>query len=387
MILDRYMLRLWLGPFMGGLFLVLAVMLLGRALKLLGTVSESAEAWALIAELLVLTMPYFLLLTVPMAFFLSLQNTIAGLQQSSEMDALRASGLSYRRTFRVFFVVAAVLWMGLSYTSMVLLPQGQLGFNNILVKIYAMKGGGISFAPQRFTHGLDGLTVYVDGADDDGTYHGLVLEDHRDGVSVVYTAKSARFDMGGEYLLLKLHDGVRLEGEGDDQRMLAFDRYQVSIPLPGGSRKALQSGDHVTMMTVHELWQAMQSSEDGATIAEWHRRLLLPTTVLILFFFALPLSLTQKRSGKAGSMVAGIALLVVVYNVQLLLHRQVSQGEFPAWSMWLGQAMLLSAGLYLSKRAESDRMPKLFSYVGEWIYLLHQAVMNGLSRRWKADET
>jgi len=383
MILDRYMLRLWLGPFLGGLFLVLSVMLLGRALKLLATVSDSAEAWTLIAELLILTMPYFLLLTVPMAFFLSLQNTIAGLQQSSEMDVLRASGLSYTRMFRVFFVVAALLWLGLSYTSMVLLPQGQLGFNNILTKIYAMKGA-ISFAPQRFTHGLDGITVYVDGEDSDGTYHGMVLEDNRSGVSVIYTAKSARFDMGGEYLLLKLQDGVRLEGEGSDQRMLAFERYQVSIPLPAGNKKVFHSSDHVTMMTVSELRQAMQNSQDGVTVAEWHRRLLLPTTVLILFFFALPLSLTQKRSGKAGSMIAGIALLVVVYNLQLLLHRQVSQGIFSAWSMWLGQGVLLAAGLYLSKRAESDRLPKLFSYAGEWIYLLHQAVMNWLGRQWKA---
>ena len=79
MILDRYILRAWLGPFLGGLLLVLCVLLLGRALKLLGTVSDSGQVWSLIAELLILTMPYFLLLTVPMAFFLSMQNTITSL--------------------------------------------------------------------------------------------------------------------------------------------------------------------------------------------------------------------------------------------------------------------------------------------------------------------
>ncbi|MDQ6991893.1 MAG: LptF/LptG family permease [Mariprofundus sp.] len=383
MTLDRYILRMWLGPFLGGLFLVLAVMLLGRTLKLLAEVSDSSAAWLLIGELLVLTTPYFLLLTVPMAFFLSLQNTISSLQQSSEMDALRASGISYRRMFRVFFVIVGLLWLGLSYASMVLLPQGQLGFNNILVKVYAMKGA-ISFAPQRFTQGLDGITVYVDGEDEVGNYHGLILEDHRDGVSVIYTAKEARFEMGGAYLLLKLKDGVRLEGEGEEQRMLSFDRYQVSIPVPVGQRKILHSKDHVTMMTVSELWHALQSTEDGPTIAEWHRRLLLPTTIIILFFFALPLTLTQKRSGKAGSMIAGVAMLVIVYNVQLLLQHKVSQAVFPGWSMWLGQAVLLGLGVYLSKRAETDRLPKLFGYVGEWIFRLHQLIMKGLARRWKS---
>jgi len=383
MTLDRYMLRLWLGPFAGGLLLVLAVMLLGRALKLLATVSDSNAIWLLIGDLLVLTLPYFMLLTVPMAFFLSLQNTIAGLQQNSEMDVLRASGISYQRMFRVFFLMAGLLWLGLSYTSLTLLPQGQLGFNNILAKVYSMKGA-ISFAPQRFTRGLEGITVYVDGQDDQGTYRGLVLEDHRSEVSVIYTARSARFDMGGEYLLLKLQDGVRLEGEGDDQRMLAFERYQVTIPMPAANSKILHSADHVTMMTVPELWHAIQASPDGATVAEWNRRLLLPTTIIILLFFALPLSLTQKRSDKAGSMIAGIALLVLVYNVQLMLHRQVSQGLFPGWSMWLGQGMLLAGGLFLSMRAQADRMPKFFGYLGEWLYLMHQSINSKLGRRWKS---
>ena len=384
MTLDRYMLRLWLGPFAGGLILVLGVLLLGRTLKLLGTDSDSGQAWILIAELLSLTMPYFLLLTVPMAFFLSMQNTIASLQQSSEMDILRAAGLSYTRMFRSFFVLVLMLWGSLTYTSMVLLPEGQLGFNNMLSKIYALKGV-ITFSPQRFTQGFDGVTVYVDGEDDQGVYHGVILEDERDGLSVIYTAQSARFDMSGDgagsnQLELHMNHGVRFEGHGADQRMLAFDRYQVAIPVSDGNWKERNSFDHVTMMTPSELWQAVQNNAVGA-VAEWNRRLLLPTTVLVLFFFALPLSLTQKRSGKAGSMIAGIALLVIIYNLQLFFHRQVSQDVFPAWSMWLEQLVLLGFGLFLWQRAEADRLPKIFSQAGEWMYVLHQFFMHKLARR------
>lgn len=382
MILDRYILRLWLGPFMGGLILVLSVLLLGRALKLLGSVSDSGQAWMLIGELLLLTMPYFLLLTVPMAFFLSMQNTIASLQQSSEMDAMRASGISYTRMFRSFFIVAIALWLGLSFISMVLLPQSQLGFNNVLAKIYAMKGA-ITFSPQRFTQGFDGVTVYVEGEDEEGAYRGVILEDHRDGISVIYTAKSARFIMSGSYLELKMNNGVRLEGEGADQRMLAFEHYQVTIPVSDGNWKMRQSNDHVTMMTVSELWQSAQALEKPDAIAEWNRRALLPTTVLILFFFALPLSLTQKRSGKAGSLIAGIAILVLIYNAQLLLHRQVSQDVFAGWTMWIAQVVMLSTAVFLWNRAEKDRMPQVFSLASEWMYLLHQWSLHLFAHRWK----
>ncbi|NWF39428.1 YjgP/YjgQ family permease [Mariprofundus sp. NF] len=381
MILDRYLLRQWLVSFVGGLVLVLSVLLLGRALKLLGTVSDSGQAWILIGELLVLTMPYFLILTVPMAFFLSMQNTIVSLQQNSEMDALRASGVSYTRMLRSFFVVVLLLWFGLSFTSMVLLPQGQLGFNNILAKVYAMKGV-ITFSPQRFTQGFDGVTVYVDGEDEQGVYHGVILEDHRSGISVIYTAKSARFIMGGSYLELRMDNGVRLEGAGADQRMLSFDHYQVSIPLSDGNWRERKSKDHVTMMTMGELWESIQSAKPDAATAELNRRILLPSTVLILFFFALPLSITQKRSGKAGSLISGIALLVMIYNAQLLLHRQVSQGAFPGWTMWAAQIAMLMLAMFLWRRAEADRMPRLFAVAGEWIYFVHQWIMHRLAHRW-----
>jgi len=272
-----------------------------------------------------------------------------------------------------------LLWGVLTYSSMVLLPQGQLGFNNILAKVYAMKGV-ITFSPQRFTRGFDGITVYVDGEDKQGVYRGVILEDNRGGVSVIYTAESAQFDMTGSQLQLRMNKGVRLEGNGDDQRMLAFDKYLVTIPVSSGNWKRRQSGDHVTMMTPTELWQALDKDRPGA-VAEWNRRLLLPTTVLVLFFFALPFSLTQKRSGKAGSMIAGIALLVLIYNLQLILHRQVSQGAFPGWTMWAEQGLLLTLGMFLWKRAEADRLPKIFSQAGEWVYLLHQLIMHKIAHR------
>ena len=380
MVLDRYILRLWLGPFVGGLVLVLSVLLLGRALKLLGAVSDTGGAWLLIAELLVLTMPYFLLLTVPMAFFLSMQNVIASLQQSSEMDALRASGISYRRMFRSFIPLVGLLWLGLTFTSMIWLPQGQLGFNNILLKIYAMKGV-ISFSPQRFSEGFDGITVYVDGEDADGAYRGVILEDRRDNVSVIYTAESARFEMSSGHLALKMSSGVRMEGEGADQRLLAFEQYQVAIPMAEERFRQQSSSEHVNLMTPLELWQARSAESSQLAVAEWNRRLILPTTVLLLFFFALPLSLTQKRSGKAGSLFAGIALLMLIYNVQLLLHRQVNIGAFPGWTMWVGQGAMLALGIHLWRRAEMDRLPKLFSQAGEWLYLLHQGIMHRLAFR------
>lgn len=380
MTLDRYVLRMWLAPFLGGLVVVLGVMLLTRMLKLLGDVGEAAQVWSMIVQLLLLTMPFFLLVTVPMAFFLSAQNAIVNMQQSSEMDAMRASGISYSRMLRVLPLVAVFLWIGLTYISMVWLPKGQLDFNNLLLQVYETKGA-ISFAPQRFTEGGGAITVYVNGEDKQGDYHGIMLEDRRSDIPVFYMAETARFEPSAQSMQLQMHHGTRLEGANGDQRMLAFDDYNVALPMESVRFRKQKAEDYVTLMPPSELWRVVREKGGRDAVAEFNRRLLLPTTIFVLLAFALPLSLSPKRSGKAGSLVLGIALVIAVYNMELLFHQKVLAGALPGWTMWVLQAAMLGLGVDLWRRAEQDRLPSLLMNSSEWLYLLHQSITGLLARR------
>jgi len=381
MILDRYVFRLWLLPFASGLILVTGVLLFGRALKLLALMTDSGSPWGLLGELMVFVLPYFILLTVPIAFFLSMQNLIVGLQQGSEMDAMRASGMSYARICRSVIAVAVILYAALFYTSMYVLPQGQLAFNNVLREIYSLKGSP-EFTPQRFSREVEDLTFYVDGRDDDGRYHGVMLEDGRPGGPVFYLAETAELLPTSGGIRLHMHEGTRLEGEGDNQRMLAFTNYDVDIPIGQlGAVKYSRSTDHVIMMTPAQLWRKMQRDHAPEAIAEWQRRLILPTTILLLCAFALPLSLAPKRSGRTGSFLLGIGLLILIYNVQLMLHRQVSMGSAPGGVMWAGQIGFLALGLMLWRRAEQGCLPNWLMQGGEMFYLMHQRLLHWMAHR------
>jgi len=381
MILDRYIFRLWAGPFAGGLILVTGVLLLGRALKLLSLVTDSGAPWGLLGELLIFVLPYFALLTIPIAFFLSMQNVIAGLQQGSEMDALRAAGLSYLRIFRSMIGVAVLLYLGLALTSMVWLPQGQLSFNNVLKQIYSLKGSP-DFTPRRFSRDVDKITFYVDGKDKQGRYHGVMVEDGRPGGPVYYLAEMAEIMPAAGGVRLRMWNGTRLEGKGENQRVLAFKHYEVGLSLGGlNAVKFMRSKDYVIMMTPSELWQRLQSHATPDALAEWNRRLILPTTVLVLCLFALPLSLAPKRAGRTGAFLLGIGLLILLYNEQLVLQRQVELGTISAWSMWAGQCFFLGIGILLWRRAEQGRLPMWLVSGGEVFYLMHQSLAHWVARR------
>ena len=381
MILDRYVLKLWLAPFAAGLILATGVLLFGRALKLLALVTDSGAPWGLLADLMVFVLPYFMLLTVPIAFFLSMQNLVAGLQQNSEIDVMRASGMSYARICRSVIGVAVILYAALFFTSMYVLPQGQLSFNNVLRQIYSLKGAP-EFTPQRFSREVEDITFYVDGKDESGRYQGVMLEDGRPGGPVFYLAESAELISTSSGIRLHMHKGTRLEGEADNQRMLTFINYDVDIPIGQlGAVKFSRSSDHVIMMTPAQLWQEIQLNQKPEAIAEWQRRLILPTTILVLCVFALPLSLAPKRSGRAGSFLFGVGLLILLYNVQLVLHRQVSMGSVSGWAMWAGQIAFLGLGLYLWRRAEQGRLPMWLVQGGEVFYLMHQRMLHWVAHR------
>jgi len=347
MVLDRYIFKLWLGPFLGMLFIVTGVLLLGRILKLLGLFADKGVEWSIMFTMLTAILPYFLVLTIPMAFFFAMQSMIIKLYQNSEMDALRAAGLSYTRIFRSLFAAAIVLWLILTFTAMQWMPQGQKAFQGLLVAVQKMKPAP-GFDPLRFNQDMEDFTVYVSGTDDEGVFQGFMLEDRRSHISVVYMAESAKLERIGSELRFTLFHGTRLEGDGGDLRSLAFERYQIAINMNDlGLLKIPSWRSRVFEMQASELWKLVQETHRPDVIAEWNRRLLMPMSILILMLFCLPLSHTSKRSGKTGAYIGGVALVLLVYNLQIVLHQQVLNGSLAWWFMWLGQGALLAVAAWM----------------------------------------
>lgn len=377
MVLDRYILRLWVVPFITSLSLAIGVLLLGRALKVLGLISSSDVGWSIITLMLASILPYFIVLTVPIAAFFAAQTVIVHLQQDSELDALRSAGLSYFRIFRSLFAVSAVLWIGLSYNAMEWMPEGQKAFHSFLYAIKSSKAAP-SFDPQRFNQSVDDFTIYIEGEDDQGRYTGFMLEDSRYEPTVLYLAELAEIKRSGNYLQFKLYRGARLEGAGSSQRAISFEEYQVSYNAgPMGLLKGPAGNDNITLMGMADLTRYLMDSSNlsPTAIAEWHRRILLPSLILVLILFTLPLSIEPKRSGKAGAYLLGVALLLIVYNTHIALYQRVASGGMPWWGMWIGEGLLIALGLELSRRVSLDRLPSLLGFLGELFFQIRQKIL------------
>lgn len=368
-------------PFLAFLFVVTGVLLLSRVLKLLGLFADKGVDWGIMTTMLMAIIPYFLVITVPIAFFFALQALFLRLYQDSEMDALRASGVSYTRLLRPIVAIAIFLWLALTLTSLYWMPAGQKSFQQLFVAVQKAKPAP-GFDPQRFSRDLEDFTVYVDGQDDQGTLHGFLLEDRRADVPVIYISESAQIKKERGYLNFILFNGTRLEGSMSQLRSLSFDQYQVSMDVGSlGLLKVPVWSARVFEMNGHELWKATFNDSRLDALAELNRRLLLPTTVIILLLFSLPVSITPKRSGKAGSYIAGTALILLIYNVQIVLHQQVTAGSFPWWSVWVSQILFMAVAVWLFRRASQDRLPSIVIIFDEMNLRIHQKIVQIVGKR------
>jgi len=345
MILDRYVFRLWVLPFLGGLALVMGVFLLSRALRLMDLATDFAAAWGMLSHLLFLTIPYFLLLACPIAFFLSLQHVISHLQGTSELDALRAAGVSYLRLLRAPLFSAFVLFLVLLAVAMWWMPSALADFNNLMRQVYA-SSGGISAVPQRFIEVSDDLVIYAGGDRQKGELSQVLIEDRRSSTDVLYVAQSARIRSAAGQVHISLHEGARFEGRGSNLRFLKFDDYKVSLSVENGRWQPVKKERDPMLMPPEMLLSAVLSENAHAKV-ELARRILLPSMVLVLFFFALPISLKPKRTGKSGVFILGIVVLLTTYNLHLFIYRSAAEGQVNYLFLWLEQLLLLGLGVGL----------------------------------------
>ena len=92
--LDRYLLKRALTPMAGVLISTMVVFLMERIMRSFQLLSQTTDGFKYLSELLVNLVPHYVGLTLPGGFFIGLFVVVNGLNKSSEIDAILASGKS-----------------------------------------------------------------------------------------------------------------------------------------------------------------------------------------------------------------------------------------------------------------------------------------------------
>ena len=134
-LLNRYLLRQLVAPFFFALAALTGFMLISQVAKKFGALVGKGLPWSVITEVFVLSLPFIIAMTLPMAVLLAVLYSFSHLAADNEITAMRANGIS------VYQILAPVLLWGVCMAAFNLafvdqvLPRSNARLRSLLIDI------------------------------------------------------------------------------------------------------------------------------------------------------------------------------------------------------------------------------------------------------------
>jgi len=235
-ILNKYMVKQHVAPFVFSLAAMTGFMLLNQIARRLPMLLGKGLPWTIIVEFFLLTLPYLVAMTISMSVLVSVLHTFGRLTDDSEVTAFRAGGLSLSQLVRpVLLAACCVAFVAFLFGDQVL-PRTNHRLRMLMVDIARQKP---TFSlKEHVVNEVQRGKVFLRAASiDQATYvmNDVTiyrLEDHNT-TKIVY-ADSGRmaFDLNQEDLQLILFSGSVHELDRQDPSLfqrIEFERYEIRL--------------------------------------------------------------------------------------------------------------------------------------------------------------
>ena len=273
-IITRYLLKLLLAPFLFATALLTTLMLLNEVVKRFGDLVGKGLHWTVIAEVFVLSIPFILAMTLPMAVLVAVLYTFNQLAADNEISAMKASGISMTRLLLPVCAAALLLAGGMVWLNNSLLPESNHRLQVLLTSI-AKKKPTFVLRERTINEVIPGrLFLRVARIDRDrSTLGDVVLFDNRERERprLVYADSGAMaYNPSLTDLYLTLHSGVtheRMEDREDEYQRLYFDRLVMRISDVSNELELDEVGRSDREMSVAQMQEEVQAGVELAAAA------------------------------------------------------------------------------------------------------------------------
>ncbi|HTI67108.1 MAG TPA: LptF/LptG family permease [Caulobacteraceae bacterium] len=367
-LIDSYMLQAMIPPMAAAFGVVLIALMLDRTLELFNLLAASSARFGLIVRLMGNLVPHYLGLALPAAYFISVFLVIARMSDTSEVDALLASGVSITRLTAPFVgvgaVIAAVSVLLLGY----LQPYGRYGYNaNLNAALFS--GWDARLQPKTFILPREGAVLTADAADPAGrALHGVFVRwTTAEGLEQVVTAKTGRMQPtpNGRTLEVLLENGQQYRERADGQALVGgFDRLAINLPLAAETPRFRARGDVERELTLAELERRIHEGPTATAreraASELYIRLVRSISVPLLPLLAIPLGMAAKRGKRGfGVVVASVILLLYEHGIETGQSIADTAHVSPLLAVWTPFAIFtaICASLFLTSRKRPGDTP------------------------------
>ncbi len=370
-ILDRYILREVIAPFL------LALLLLTFALEIPPILEQGEQLiahgadWIVVARVLATLVPQSLGVTIPMALLVGVLIALGRLAADREIVAMDACGVGPLQLLRPLGVLAVLGVAATSYVMIVALPAANQAFREITFKL-VMTGTSTTVKPRVFFTQFPGKVIYIREVKPGNEWSDVLVADNTSPEDPkTYLAKTGRLllDERKRTVQVLLEDGtthsVKMQ-EPDKYQLVRFAQAVLTID-PDSVFPRVGPSKGFPEMTIAELKASMAEYREKNLyphnqIIAWQKKYSIPAACVVFMLVALGLGVDNRREGRLASFVIGIAV-VFVYYILLYLAEALTRGgllgDWFAWaSMWVPNiAIALWGGVLIYRKATSPDKP------------------------------
>jgi len=322
--LDRYMARLIAVPLLASLMIAAMLLVLDRMQRLFVFVATEGGPVSVVWRMLANLLPEYLGLGIPIGLMLGVLLAFRRLALSSELDILRAVGLSYTRLLKVPYMFAfALALLNLAIVGFVQ-PHSKYAYERLR---FELRSGalGASIKVGEFTTLGNSFTIRIEQSADEGRkLTGIFARmQSRAGQSLAVTASRGQFlaTDDPDTIILRLSDGVLVHDAPNfsQPRILSFTSHDLPIDLPKIEQFRTR-GEGDVELSLPELFKAGISKTNPplARAKAWSNfnfRVVEVAMMLLLPLAAVAFAIPPKRSTSALGVFLSIVFIVTYHKI------------------------------------------------------------------------
>ncbi len=332
-------------PMLAVFLIAASLLLLDKMLKLFDFVATEGGPVSIVFSMLANLLPEYASLAIPLGLMLGILIAFRRLATSSELDVMRAVGLSYTRLLRVPYLMA----IGLAALNLVI-----VGYVQPLSRYYyermefELRTGalGASIKVGEFNTLKDRTALRIEQSRDDGrVLIGIFVRIiGAKGETLSITARQGRFlalRENPDTVILRLTDGQIIQDVPKvSPRVLGFSQHDLPIDLPAVEKFRKRGGlerEYFLPELLRIGWSDHASAKDRAIVrASLNFRLAEVVMILLLPLLAVALAVPPKRSTSALGVFVSIVMVVAYHKINEYGESVAELGRIdPALALWV----------------------------------------------------
>lgn len=356
-IIDRYIIRKFLGTFMFCLALIMLIAVVFDLTEKIDNFMEHSAPWqAVIFDYYFNFIPYFATLFAPLFVFVSVIFFTSKMAVSTEIIAILNSGMSFRRMMWPYFISSLVIAAFIFFLTNFVIPHANLIRMDFEDKYYRSQGRKVnvenvhrqvykniyvymeSYSPMYFR----GRNFTIERFNDSGK-----LISKLSSPTVVWDSTRHKWS-AQNYVIRNIEGDKEVLSKGISMDTTLTIKPSDFAKDPGfvGTMKYKELNDYIKLL------QLQGSEELKVFLIEKHRRFASPFAVFILTLIGVTLSSRKIRGGIGMNIGIGLALsfsyiLFQQFTSQFSLKENLS----PMLAMWIPNILYLAIGSVLYKMA------------------------------------